>query len=103
MAGQNLAALAGCTSPYVFDEGLLDVQGNAIAPLRPKTWHVVVVDFGVKRMMLRMLVHFGCAVTVVPGDCDAPTIRSMNPDGVLLSNGPGDPAAATSAVRWRPW
>jgi len=55
--------------------------------------HVVAIDYGVKRNILRLMTGLGARVTVVPADTDAETILAMNPDGVFLSNGPGDPAA----------
>lgn len=60
--------------------------------------HVVVYDFGVKRNILRMLVRRGCRVTVVPAGTTAQTVLSHRPDGVLLSNGPGDPEVLTGAI-----
>lgn len=63
-----------------------------------KRHRVVAIDFGVKRNILRRLHHFGCDVTVVPASTSADTILEMNPDGVFLSNGPGDPAAVLAAI-----
>jgi carbamoyl-phosphate synthase small subunit len=60
--------------------------------------HVVAVDFGIKRNILRSLVETGCKVTVVPGSTDAEAVLAHRPDGVFLSNGPGDPAAVTSGI-----
>ncbi|HEY9619857.1 MAG TPA: glutamine-hydrolyzing carbamoyl-phosphate synthase small subunit [Crinalium sp.] len=59
---------------------------------------VVAVDFGIKRNILRRLVSYGCRVIVVPADTPAETILSYNPDGIFLSNGPGDPAANTEGI-----
>ncbi|HEX2677677.1 MAG TPA: carbamoyl phosphate synthase small subunit, partial [Polyangiales bacterium] len=61
--------------------------------------HVVAVDFGVKQNILRCLVDAGCRVTVVPGNTSAKDILAHNPDGVFLSNGPGDPAAVTHGIK----
>lgn len=61
--------------------------------------HVVAVDFGVKRNILRCLVDVGCKVTVVPSTATAEEILALNPDGVFLSNGPGDPAAVTHGIQ----
>lgn len=98
MAGRDLATLASCDAPYTFDEGMLDDAGEPIAPLAAPERHVVVLDFGVKRNMLRLLVHHGCKVTVVPVGTTAAEMRALNPDGVLLSNGPGDPAQMTDQI-----
>lgn len=61
--------------------------------------HVVAVDFGIKRNILRRLSHHGCDVTVVPATATAAEILSYNPDGIFLSNGPGDPSAVTIAIQ----
>ena len=71
-------------------------QGFAAAP--PPRHHVVVVDFGVKRNILRLLVAHGCRLTLVPASTSATAISALSPDGVLLSNGLGDPAACAYAV-----
>ncbi len=76
------------------------VTRKAIQPAPEGTGpHVVVYDFGVKQNILRMLDRHGCRVTVVPADTSADRVLAMNPDGVLLSNGPGDPAALPYAIR----
>jgi carbamoyl-phosphate synthase small subunit len=62
------------------------------------TKHVVAYDFGVKRNILRLLAHRGCRVTVVPATTPAETVLAMKPDGVFLSNGPGDPEPCTYAI-----
>lgn len=62
-------------------------------------FHVVCYDFGVKRNSLRELARLGCRVTVVPSDTSAARVAEMKPDGIFLSNGPGDPASMTSVVR----
>ena len=59
---------------------------------------VVAIDFGVKHNILRRLTHYGCKVIVVPANTSAETILSYNPDGIFLSNGPGDPAAVTEGI-----
>ena len=60
--------------------------------------HVVAYDFGVKRNILRLLVNRGCKVTVVPAKTPAAEVLAMKPDGVFLSNGPGDPEPCTYAI-----
>ena len=62
------------------------------------TKHVVAFDFGIKRNILRLLANRGCRVTVVPATTSAETVLAMNPDGVFLSNGPGDPEPCTYAI-----
>jgi len=66
---------------------------------RTKEYKVVAVDFGVKRNLLRSLSHFGCEVEVVPANASAKDILALKPDGVFLSNGPGDPSAAPYAAK----
>ena len=73
------------------------IEGTG-AEARPAEYNVVAVDFGVKRNILRLLVDAGCRVTVVPGTTSADEILAMNPDGVFLSNGPGDPSAVGYGV-----
>jgi carbamoyl-phosphate synthase small subunit len=62
------------------------------------TKHVVAYDFGIKRNILRLLANRGCRITVVPATTSAATVLAMNPDGVFLSNGPGDPEPCTYAI-----
>ncbi|MFN2882302.1 glutamine amidotransferase-related protein, partial [Escherichia coli] len=61
-------------------------------------FHVVAYDFGAKRNILRMLVDRGCRLTVVPAQTSAEDVLKMNPDGIFLSNGPGDPAPCDYAI-----
>jgi carbamoyl-phosphate synthase small subunit len=67
-------------------------------PLRPATHHVVALDFGMKWNILRCLVQVGCRVTVVPGTASAEQVLAQRPDGIFLSNGPGDPAPLGYAI-----
>ena len=93
LEGLDLAKDASCLQPFTYDEGLWDWEGGyATAGQQPK-YDVVVVDYGVKRNILRALTSVGARVTVVPAKTTAEEILARNPDGVLLSNGPGDPAA----------
>lgn len=73
-------------------------QGVWATDSKPERLHVVVYDFGVKHSILRRLRDKGCAITLVPAQTPAEHVLSMNPDGVLLSNGPGDPAACDYAI-----
>jgi carbamoyl-phosphate synthase small subunit len=70
----------------------------SIGAPRPATHHVVAYDFGIKRNILRCLVDVGCRVTVVPASTSAAEVLALKPDGVFLSNGPGDPAPVTYAI-----
>lgn len=99
MTGRNLAEEVTCREPYVWQAG--DAVPFSHPPLggaegEPK--NVVAVDFGIKRTILRRLSAYGCRVTVVPATTPAADILSRKPDGVFLSNGPGDPAAVPRAV-----
>ncbi|MFO1090982.1 MAG: glutamine-hydrolyzing carbamoyl-phosphate synthase small subunit [Hyphomicrobiales bacterium] len=92
LVGMDLAKEVSCTQRYTWDETLWqwpEGYGRQDKPTR----HVVAVDYGLKRNILRCLASTGCAVTVVPATTSADAILAMNPDGVFLSNGPGDPAA----------
>jgi carbamoyl-phosphate synthase small subunit len=91
--GLDLAKPASCLQAFEWTEGLWSwPEGYAAARARPEH-HVVVVDYGVKRNILRALVSSGARVTVVPAETSAADILARAPDGVVLSNGPGDPAA----------
>jgi carbamoyl-phosphate synthase small subunit len=92
LEGMDLARDVSCTQSYVWDEtkwAWPDGAARQTAPLH----HVVAVDYGAKRNILRSLASAGCRVTVVPATATAEDILRHRPDGVFLSNGPGDPAA----------
>ena len=91
MEGQDLATKVSTKVPYEWKDG---IEGREP---QPRTKQVVVVDYGVKRGILRQLVDAGCGVTVVPSRTSAAEILARKPDGVVLSNGPGDPAAVKGA------
>ena len=96
MDGQDLASVVSTKLAYQWTEpSAKALQPGQPAPALDK--RVVVVDYGVKRGILRQLVDQGCAVTVVPSSSTAAGILAHKPDGVLLSNGPGDPAAVPGA------
>lgn len=101
LAGMDLAKVVSCDKPYQFTESEWALaQGFTAAPT--EQFHVVAFDYGVKRNILRMLVARGCKVTVLPAQSTAEEALALNPDGVFLSNGPGDPEPcdyAISAVR----
>jgi carbamoyl-phosphate synthase small subunit len=92
LEGMDLARAVSCTQTYAWDETAYtwpDGYGRQTAPRH----HVVAVDYGAKRNILRCLASAGCRVTVVPADSTTEDIMRHKPDGVFLSNGPGDPAA----------
>jgi carbamoyl-phosphate synthase small subunit len=89
--GMDLAKQVSCTQTYSWDEGTWAWPDRHTTP--PHRHHVVAVDYGAKRNILRSLVAAGCRVTVVPATATAEDILRHEPDGVFLSNGPGDPAA----------
>lgn len=97
LAGLDLAKVVSCKEAYTFSEGEWALgQGFTDAPT--STFHVVAFDYGVKRNILRMLVSRGCKVTVLPAQSSAEAAMALKPDGVFLSNGPGDPAPCDYAV-----
>ena len=92
IVGLDLAKDATCLQPFDWSEGLWSWE-EGYAPLTDPRFNVVVLDYGVKRNILRGLTSIGARVTVVPASTSAEAILARKPDGVLLSNGPGDPAA----------
>lgn len=100
MEGRDLASDVGTQSIYAWNEGTpADFTTLQLAiPEQLHNRHVVVYDFGVKRNTLRRLVDLGCKVTVVPNRTSAEATLALKPDGILISNGPGDPATLEYAV-----
>jgi len=92
LEGMDLAKEVSCTQRYDWDQTLW-AWNEGFGKLTEPRLNVVAMDFGAKRNILRCLAQQGCKVTVVPGNTKAEDILAMNPDGVFLSNGPGDPAA----------
>jgi len=92
LEGLDLAKDASCLQPFVWDEGLWSWPEGYAKPDAPK-YEVVVLDYGVKRNILRALSSVGARATVVPANTSAEDVLARKPDGILLSNGPGDPAA----------
>ena len=92
LEGMDLARQVSCTQSYEWTEGTWSFEHGFQEQTAPKH-HVVAVDYGAKRNILRSLAQAGCRVTVVPADTTAEGILRHRPDGVFLSNGPGDPAA----------
>lgn len=92
LEGMDLAADVTCTDTYEWDETTWDI-GKGYGKQKNPDYHVVAMDFGAKKNILRCLAAAGCKVTVVPAKTSAKDILKLNPDGVFLSNGPGDPQA----------
>ena len=97
MAGQDLAQVVTVNQPYPWDETEW-VLGSGYGRLTDAKFHVVAYDFGVKRNILRMLASRGCRVTVVPAQTPAAEVLALRPDGIFLSNGPGDPQPCDYAI-----
>jgi carbamoyl-phosphate synthase small subunit len=96
MEGQDLATRISTKERYVWNERGADAWTDAERPAdAPPRFHVVAYDWGLKRAMLRLLAEAGCKVTVVPSATSAEETLALRPDGVFLTNGPGDPAAVT--------
>jgi carbamoyl-phosphate synthase small subunit len=98
MSGQDLAKVVTCAESHVWQEGEWQL-GKGFAEPALASFKVVAYDFGIKRNILRMLTSRGCKVTVVPARTAAQEVLAMQPDGVFLSNGPGDPEPCDYAIR----
>lgn len=98
LVGMDLARVVSCGAPYEWD-GSVWKLGQGYGRGADSRFHVVAYDFGVKRNILRKLVSRGCRVTVVPAQTPAERALAMKPDGVFLSNGPGDPEPCEYAIR----
>ncbi len=97
LKGMDLAKVVSVRTPYQWNEGSIDREPGRV--LRPGSrLHVVAYDFGIKRNILRLLADHGCRMTVVPAQTPAAEVLAMAPDGVFLSNGPGDPEPCTYAI-----
>ncbi len=97
LKGMDLAREVTTQEPYTWDEGTWQF-GTGYARRETFDYHVVAYDFGVKRNILRMLVDRGCRLTVVPATTSASEVQALKPDGVFLSNGPGDPDPCDYAI-----
>ncbi|MBK5963051.1 carbamoyl-phosphate synthase small subunit [Thiocystis minor] len=102
LKGMDLAQHASTKEAYPWAQGVWTLDGGLPEPLMPVgerlPYHVVAYDYGIKRNILRMLVARGCHVTVVPAHMPAATVLALQPDGVFLSNGPGDPEPCDYAI-----
>ncbi len=97
MAGKDLAQEVTCAARYTFAQGEWALGQGYQSPAETQ-YHVVAYDFGVKTNILRMLSARGCQLTVVPAKTTATEVLALNPDGVFLSNGPGDPEPCDYAI-----
>ncbi len=97
MAGLDLAQVVSTTEPYEWTETEWEL-GTGHGHRRASRLHVVACDYGVKRNILRMLASRGCRVTVVPAQTSAAEVMKLRPDGIFLSNGPGDPEPCNYAI-----
>src|SRR5687768_2439256 len=97
LKGMDLAKVVSTRAPYQWNEGSIGRDGGRV--LRPGSrLHVVAYDFGIKRNILRLLADYGCRMTVVPAQTSAADALALSPDGVFLSNGPGDPEPCDYAI-----
>jgi carbamoyl-phosphate synthase small subunit len=97
LAGMDLAKVVSCDQSYPWQEGEWAL-GKGFAAIDNPRFHVVAFDYGIKRNILRMLASRGCKVTVLPAQASAADALALNPDGVFLSNGPGDPEPCDYAI-----
>lgn len=102
LQGMDLAKQVSTRKNYIFTQGRWNLSENAFGSQTDYPYKVIAYDFGVKKNMLRILVDLGCEITVVPSTTSATKVLALQPDGVFLSNGPGDPKPcdyAISAIR----
>lgn len=98
LKGLDLAKEVTTDQPYVWTEGTWQLGLGHPDRSAQQQYHVVAFDYGIKRNIMRMLAERGCKLTVVPAQTSAQEVLAMNPDGVFLSNGPGDPAPCDYAI-----
>ena len=99
LAGMDLAKIVTVPESYQWGMGRRWPRPGPATGNRVETFHVVAFDFGIKRSILRLFVEYGCRVTVVPAQTTADEVLAMSPDGVFLSNGPGDPESCDYAIQ----
>jgi len=97
LAGMDLAKVVSCSAAYTWEEGEWQL-GKGYARPASMPFHVVAYDYGVKRNILRMLAQRGCKLTVLPAQASAQDALALKPDGIFLSNGPGDPEPCDYAI-----
>ena len=98
LKGMDLAQVVTTAAPYSWNQGRWQLTGNDFPTVSDSRHHVVAYDYGVKRNILRMLADRGCQLTVVPAQTPAAEVMKLHPDGVFLSNGPGDPEPCDYAI-----
>jgi carbamoyl-phosphate synthase small subunit len=98
MSGQDLAQVVSVAAAYPWTQTEWAL-GSGYGEQTSARWHVVAYDFGIKRNILRMLASRGCRITVVPARTPAEAVLALKPDGIFLSNGPGDPEPCDYAIR----
>jgi len=98
LKGMDLAKVVSTREPYQWNEGTVGREPLNLLRAQQRL-HVVAYDYGVKRNILRLLADQGCRITVVPATTSAQDVLSINPDGVFLSNGPGDPEPCDYAIK----
>ena len=98
LKGMDLAKVVTTKRSYQWNEGTVWPDSNRIPIRSHQRLHVVAYDFGIKRNILRLLADFGCRVTVVPAQTSAEEAQALSPDGIFLSNGPGDPEPCDYAI-----
>lgn len=99
ISGMDLAKFVTCEQKYQWSHGTEFGRGPRVMTRRIAPYHVVAYDFGIKRNILRLLSDFDCRMTVVPATTSADEVLAMAPDGVFLSNGPGDPEPCDYAIK----
>jgi len=99
LKGMDLAKEVTTNEQYAWTEGSWDLTNGHKTPEAEAQYHVVAYDFGIKRNILRMLADRGCRMTVVPAKTTAKEVMALEPDGVFLSNGPGDPEPCDYAIK----
>jgi carbamoyl-phosphate synthase small subunit len=98
LKGMDLARLVSTKQPYQWNQGSIWPERQSVYTKRVATFHVVAFDYGIKRNILRLIADQDCRLTVVPATTPADEVMSLLPDGVFLSNGPGDPEPCDYAI-----
>jgi carbamoyl-phosphate synthase small subunit len=98
LKGMDLARLVSVKQPYQWNQGSIWPERQSVYTKRVATFHVVAFDYGIKRNILRLIADQDCRLTVVPATTPADEVMSLLPDGVFLSNGPGDPEPCDYAI-----
>lgn len=97
MEGLDLTLGVTCNTSYVFEPQTEELIQDPLIP-KNRVFRIAAIDYGIKRNILRRLAQYGCHITVFPAHAKAEEILAINPEGIFLSNGPGDPAAAVHAI-----